>query len=555
MGAMASLVFLYVQCWQLLALETIEEPTRTRSSWAPVSTSWARGACSTGFNSTPALLRCMAARHELGQAAGDFSQETQTPTEEADKAAQDHIHEISQNSGIDRKYLSGGRVLSDQFLQQLFEWQSVGNDMARIYALKGGSWDKACKYTEANLGYRYSLEHWMRGLVLSMEGMNLVDDINLADYVYLPHCATGIFMHATAKDFLKDTSKKPGRNSTIHREADMTLVYEGNLQPGPVRYTEDTYLMRILKNVWNRIPEYESCYKRKSCRFLIVSIYGRHVFPKFADALGSKAVWVTHAGLSGWISQSGSLVYNMHDDGDGVIDPNDEGAVTCRAACKAHCRVDPPGVLPADVVLPWVVAFRWTKRSENVHARDVLAFYSGTGNSCSRARIAKVLQAEFDVQMSDLVQPAGSHRSGPSVRSRVLAFPPEFRLAQQDWSELAFRSRVCICPDGDSPNTGRLVEVVMHGCVPLIISNRLQPPLHEYLNWHEFSFFLREDAIPRLPTILHWLMEPEGRAALAQKQKHLPQAAFLMDYNHVGIGSVLLIALRDRKKELAKALQ
>ena len=58
----------------------------------------------------------------------------------------------------------------------------------------------------------------------------------------------------------------------------------------------------------------------------------------------------------------------------------------------------------------------------------------------------------------------------------------------------------------------------MHGCVPLIISNRLQPPFHQadklasfqncfllacllcvqLFDWSKVAFFMREDALPHL---------------------------------------------------------
>merc|ERR1712113_712935 len=124
---------------------------------------------------------------------------------------------------------------------------------------------------------------------------------------------------------------------------------------------------------------------------------------------------------------------------------------------------------------------------------------------------------------------AGGHR---------LIFPPQFRLSQQEWSELAFRSRLCIVPDGDSPNTGRLIEVIMHGCVPLIISNRLQPPFHEYIDWRRIAFFLREDAIPELPQLLLKLASPQGAREIREKHQFLSQASHVFDYSRDGLGSI-----------------
>merc|ERR1711920_234151 len=133
---------------------------------------------------------------------------------------------------------------------------------------------------------------------------------------------------------------------------------------------------------------------------------------------------------------------------------------------------------------------------------------------------------------------------------QLLIFPPEFRLSQEDWSELAFRSRLCICPDGDSPNTGRLIEVIMHGCVPFIISDRLQPPFHEFIDWPNIAFFLHEDRIEELPRILRRFTTPQGVREIKAKQQLLEQASHVFDYNRDAVSSVMIIALRDRLKRL-----
>eukprot|EP00913_Durusdinium_trenchii_P009912 g9303.t1 len=137
-------------------------------------------------------------------------------------------------------------------------------------------------------------------------------------------------------------------------------------------------------------------------------------------------------------------------------------------------------------------------------------------------------------------------------KEKVLIFPSDFRLKQQEWSELAYRSKLCLCPDGDSPNTGRLVEVIMHGCVPLIISNRLQPPFHKDVSRVNrvsgIAFFLREDAIPRLPAILaEQFSGPSGDRRILEKRTLLRQMSHLCDYARDGIGSTLLLALRVRE--------
>jgi len=325
---------------------------------------------------------------------------------------------------------------------------------------------------------------------------------------------------------------------------ELFLSYEGNLPSTSVLRADDTYLMYKVVAGWKDKPAFKHCMSRSTCKFLIPSIYGRHVWRKFAGFFGEKAVFVTHAGMSDWLRQRPDDYFVTAEGG-----PSPDLSATdnqCRASCAMHCMMDPPPVLNQDIVLPWVIAFEWTVRATS-RDRDILAFYSGTENSCSRKVVKETFMGRFEEEMRNV---HGSRR----VRDRLLFFPAEFRLRQQDWSELAYRSKLCVCPDGDSPNTGRLVEVIMHGCVPLIISNRLQPPLHEYIDWTKVAFFMREDSIPDLPRILQERFAgPKGAREIAAKQELLHQLAFVVDYGRDGVTSTLTLALRERALELREA--
>eukprot|EP00927_Polykrikos_kofoidii_P064983 TRINITY_DN60785_c0_g1_i1.p1 TRINITY_DN60785_c0_g1~~TRINITY_DN60785_c0_g1_i1.p1 ORF type:complete len:619 (+),score=117.59 TRINITY_DN60785_c0_g1_i1:89-1945(+) len=543
-------------------------------------------ACDSSVNTTTVLLRCMVARHSFGDIT--FKTDTMTPTEEAEADAIRHINDISRNAGFEPGTLRGSAIYT-QHMQDQFHALQIGDmRLARIFLLKQGVLGKVCDYLLDNVGYRYSLEYWMNGVLLSLPHMYKTDDAADADYVYLPHCATAMFMTATAKYANKDLlvsvpqqssepshdslqgsssstttmsrqnaprakrSRSYGRNNTFQRSDDEALVYEGNLLPRAIRYIEEQYFSNTMQAIWMKDPAFQTCLTRSSCRFLIVSIYGRHVWQRFGAGLGDKAVWITHAGLSDWLStEGGSDLYVPQDivERGGRVDEDTSG---CHASCEAHCRTWPPGALRTDIVMPWTVAYRWTSRAMRTAPRDILAFYSGTANSCSRNRMVEVFADAFQAEIPEFEDEAAWRRlkMGPAslLRDRLLVFPPKWKLTQQDWSELAFRSRLCIVPDGDSPNTGRLVEVVMHGCVPLIISNRLQPPFHEYIDWGAFSFFLREDAIPRLPYLLRkgFFAGRKGHRRIAEKQRNLAMAAHALDYNRDGLSGMLLMALENR---------
>ncbi|CAJ1400368.1 unnamed protein product [Effrenium voratum] len=472
----------------------------------------------------------------LGQS--DLDEVTQTPTEAADNEAVEYFEELSRNrqqlTSFDREV----NVFTEKMRLQLLEWTADRSLLPRIFIM--GDIEPACQMMEESVGFRYSMEHWVHRMLTSSDSI-LVSNVEAADFVFLPHCATGVFMHMVVQDEQRQkggighaASLSQLNASAWKRGRQIFLGYEGNLPASTVLRLDKTYLMHKVNVVWKDVPAFSHCWRRKSCKFLTASIYGRHVWRQFASTFGSKAVFITHAGMSDWLRNQPEELFSGESDFAAH-------ASSCGASCELHCMMDPAPVLPQDIVLPWVVAFEWTSRAISFHQRDILVFYSGTENSCSRKRIREVFAGTFEHEMA---------KESNARKDRVLIFPPEFRLKQKEWSELAYRSKLCLCPDGDSPNTGRLIEVMMHGCVPLIISNRLQPPFHEYFDWSRIAFFLREDAIPRLPQILAYLQGPQGRGQIAQKRHLLKQMGFLCDYARDGVGSTMLMALRERAKEL-----
>lgn len=68
-------------------------------------------------------------------------------------------------------------------------------------------------------------------------------------------------------------------------------------------------------------------------------------------------------------------------------------------------------------------------------------------------------------------------------------------------------SKFCIGARGYEVNSPRLVEAIMYGCIPVIISDNFVPPFLEVLNWEKFAIFILEKDIPNLKTILHSISE------------------------------------------------
>ncbi|KAL8504087.1 hypothetical protein ACS0TY_022716 [Phlomoides rotata] len=77
-------------------------------------------------------------------------------------------------------------------------------------------------------------------------------------------------------------------------------------------------------------------------------------------------------------------------------------------------------------------------------------------------------------------------------------------------------SKYCICAKGYEVNSPRVVEAIMYGCVPVIISDNFVPPFFEILNWESFAVFVLEKDIPDLKNVL--LSISERRYGVMQKR-------------------------------------
>lgn len=56
-------------------------------------------------------------------------------------------------------------------------------------------------------------------------------------------------------------------------------------------------------------------------------------------------------------------------------------------------------------------------------------------------------------------------------------------------------SRFCLHPAGDTPSSCRLFDAIVSHCVPVIISDKIELPYEDDLNYREFSlFFSAEEA-------------------------------------------------------------
>ncbi|CAE7312712.1 unnamed protein product [Symbiodinium sp. CCMP2592] len=106
-----------------------------------------------------------------------------------------------------------------------------------------------------------------------------------------------------------------------------------------------------------------------------------------------------------------------------------------------------------DVVVPVPTSFEWTPEAQQTEDRHLLVFYAASPNSCIRRSIASQLAASDDAE--------------------VLVIPKP--IPKKPWSDFLFRSKFCFVPDGFSSISARLYEVLLHGCVPVLLTHAFHP--------------------------------------------------------------------------------
>ncbi|XP_010519887.1 PREDICTED: probable glycosyltransferase At5g03795 [Tarenaya hassleriana] len=96
------------------------------------------------------------------------------------------------------------------------------------------------------------------------------------------------------------------------------------------------------------------------------------------------------------------------------------------------------------------------------------------------------------------------------------------RVDHKSYVRFMKRSRYCVCAKGYEVNSPRVVESVLYGCVPVIISDNFVPPFLEVLDWESFAVFVPEKEIPNLKKILSKIpkrkyVEMQRRVLMVQK--------------------------------------
>lgn len=138
--------------------------------------------------------------------------------------------------------------------------------------------------------------------------------------------------------------------------------------------------------------------------------------------------------------------------------------------------------LRKDVVAPYahvVHTYEQDSALDPFSARKTLLFFQGRirrkDDGVVRAKLAELLVNKTEV-----------HYVNSKPSSEALAEATKGMRS----------SRFCLHPAGDTPSSCRLFDAIVSHCVPVIISDKLELPFEDELNYSEFSVFIStEDAI------------------------------------------------------------
>eukprot|EP00929_Paragymnodinium_shiwhaense_P104858 TRINITY_DN69640_c0_g1_i1.p1 TRINITY_DN69640_c0_g1~~TRINITY_DN69640_c0_g1_i1.p1 ORF type:complete len:284 (+),score=45.17 TRINITY_DN69640_c0_g1_i1:629-1480(+) len=247
------------------------------------------------------------------------------------------------------------------------------------------------------------------------------------------------------------------------------------------------------------------------CRLLFANMaFGRNEIPAFVQRLKpfGDVVFVSTAGATPRI---------------GLPRAVQAAASDASCSCPAHCRpVHALGRL--DVVLPWSISHNSSGTAATSQRalggkRPTLAYFIGSNTSCSRAELF-------------------ARWANPQVHLQYGLFVSPTLVSSREFSSWSKRSKFCLVVDGHWPSTTRLADVIAHGCVPVVISNRVELPFDDLIDWSKVVLLLRESDLADLPQLLLTSV-----ASLPELRRHLPDAAQALDYYHVRFQVLLLAAL------------
>ncbi|CAM6067445.1 unnamed protein product [Sphagnum tenellum] len=177
--------------------------------------------------------------------------------------------------------------------------------------------------------------------------------------------------------------------------------------------------------------------------------------------------------------------------------------------------------LQKDVVAPYEhVVPMWKEDDDDSIAdpfasRNILLFFQGRverkDDGTVRRTLAKLLENRTDVHfVNSLPSEEGVEQATKGMRS----------------------SRFCLHPAGDTPSSCRLFDAIVSHCVPVIVSDKIELPFEDELDYTEFAlFFSAEEAIRPRDYLLNYLRNFDKEHWL-RMWKRLKEVSHHFHYQH-----------------------
>ncbi|KAK9063522.1 hypothetical protein SSX86_017392 [Deinandra increscens subsp. villosa] len=140
--------------------------------------------------------------------------------------------------------------------------------------------------------------------------------------------------------------------------------------------------------------------------------------------------------------------------------------------------------LQKDIVAPYMhvmESFLDDNSLDPYNSRTTLLFFRGRtvrkSEGVVRAKLEKILKGFNDVHYE------ASYATGESIKAS---------------SQGMRSSKFCLNPAGDTPSSNRLFDAIVSHCVPVIVSDRIELPFEDELDYNKFSIFfsIKEALIP-----------------------------------------------------------
>ncbi|KNC81279.1 hypothetical protein SARC_06390 [Sphaeroforma arctica JP610] len=87
--------------------------------------------------------------------------------------------------------------------------------------------------------------------------------------------------------------------------------------------------------------------------------------------------------------------------------------------------------------------------------------------------------------------------------SRLAQLAPADKAYKMHVGKLEMRQSIfCICPGGLTPSSQRMFVAIAANCIPVIVSDHLQLPFEDLIDYNAFTVRIRESRVNQIPEIL-----------------------------------------------------